>query len=514
MMRLMPTPAPMLRLLVLGSLWLAAASLGPRAAAAENEPFESVRLAVAGRPVEVWTGSFSGNCEQGAQDMLVIAIEGVPPREQRRVLHFPCQAGERLNPQAGREFAVPGDAVAVDAYGPHSELAFLRPSGLQLVSLADPEKHREIHVPGGLPLVPRSRGLSRMPLVGPWGAQGRPGALLPTLTGALAVDLEDGSQRSIELPMMADYETQAPGLPNPVDHFMLERAAWPLLLPGDDDGDGRTDLFALTRWNLAVLRAGEEGLAQQPSRLVELRPFEDRHEIRPEQSGTTYRATDLNADGLTDLVLHRSWGSMMRGRGITSVFFNAGEGARPDASPDVLREREDGFSTIEFLDLDGDGWFEGVETSMDFGLVQAVRMLLTRRGKATVEILTLEREPPHRLVSSWKQDIRFKIDFGEARIEGLFPVLDTDWNADGRNDLLYMESDGEIALRLGKAGARGPSFGNRVAGQSSPFRAGRSASADLDGDGLEDLILYDPQASVGAVWVYYNRGQLPGSPAP
>ena len=498
--------------LVLGSFLAVAVLLGPGRVAAQDEPFESVRLPVDGRPVQVWTGTFSARCERGALDMLVIVIRGAPPREQRSIVHFPCQAGTRLNAEAAQKFAVPRDGVAVDAYGPGSELVFLRPSGLQLVSLADPEKQREIHAPGGLPLVPRSRGLSRMPLVGPWGADGRPAALLPTLTGARVVDMADGSQRSIELPMMADYETQAPGLPNPVDHFMLERAAWPLLLPGDDNGDGRTDLFALTRWNLAVLRAGEEGLPQQPSRLIELRPFEDRHEIRPEQSGTTYRATDLNADGLTDLVLHRSWGSMMRGRGTTSLFFNAGEGVRPDFPPDVLREREDGFSTIEFLDLDGDGWFEGVETSMQFGLVQAVRMLLTRSGKATVEILTLDREPPHRLVSSWKQDIRFKIDFGEARIEGLFPVLDTDWNADGRNDLLYMDSDKEIAVRLGEAGERGPSFSNRVAGQASPLRAGRSTSADLDGDGLEDLILYDPQASVGAVWVYYNRGRLPGSP--
>ncbi|MCS5635721.1 MAG: VCBS repeat-containing protein, partial [Myxococcota bacterium] len=58
----------------------------------------------------------------------------------------------------------------------------------------------------------------------------------------------------------------------------------------------------------------------------------------------------------------------------------------------------------------------------------------------------------------------------------------------------------------------GPRFGPSVARQSSAIRAGRSVEADIDGDGLQDLLIYDPQAPSGALWVYYNRGVLPGSP--
>lgn len=506
--RLQKAPLPtLLPLVAIAALLLAAAPLP-----AAEDPFEAIRLPVPGRPVLVWTGTFSRGCPERAEDILAITLEGTPPHEQRRVILFPCKADARLAADDARVFAMENDAVAVDT-DPHGhELLVLSPAGLRLVDLADPARERTISFPGGLPLMPRTRGLSRIPMAGDWGPRGGPGALVPTLTGAAVVDLEGETQLSLVLPMIADYETNNPGLPDPSDPFLAAQFTWPLLLAGEDNGEQGTDLFALNRWTLAVYHRGEEGFPQRPTRQIELRPFDEKLEIRPEQSETVYRAIDLNSDGLTDLVLHRTWGSLMSGRSITDIYLNHGDGADPNAPPDARRELKDGFSSIEFLDLDGDGWLEGVETSMDFGLLQAVRMLLTRSGKATLKILTLNHNEPYRLTSAWKQDLRFKIDFAEGRIEGLYPILSTDWNADGRNDILLLDSDGELSVRLGKPAAAGPAFGSTVARQPISVRAGQSAEADLDGDGLMDLVLYDPQVSEGALWLYYNRGALPGTP--
>jgi hypothetical protein len=33
----------------------------------------------------------------------------------------------------------------------------------------------------------------------------------------------------------------------------------------------------------------------------------------------------------------------------------------------------------------------------------------------------------------------------------------------------------------------------------------------LNGDGLDDLVAYDPRDVEGRIFVFYNRGQLPGT---
>ena len=483
--------------------------LGPAVLKAAPEPFAGVELPVAGRPVQVWTGQFSQDCGDRGLDLFVLAVEGVPPDERRRVVHLPCRG---MAPSDLRVFELGPDVVAVDSDPQGHRLLMLEPEGLEFADLADPAARTRLPFPGGLPLVPRSRGISRIPMVGPWGANDGAGALLPTLTGASVVDFESGEFSPLRLPMLADYEKQAPGLPDPSDPFLSAQFTWPLLVPGEDDGAPGSDLFALNRWNLSVFRRQDGHLPREASRSVPLRPFEADQETRPEQSETVYRAIDLNSDGLTDLAMHRSWGSLMRGWASTAIYLNRGEGANPAATPDARRKLEDGFSSLEFLDLDGDGWFEVVETSLEFGLVQAVRMLLTRSGKATLSILALSQSEPYRLTSVWKQDIRFKLDFAEARVEGLYPILTTDWNADGRNDILFLDSDGELSIRLGKATRQGIDFGPDAARQEIPLRAGQSSEADLNGDGLADLILFDPRNPQGNVWVYYNRGVLPGTP--
>lgn len=484
--------------------------LGPAVLQAAPEPFAGVEFPVAGRPVEVWTGHFSEGCNEQGEDLFVLAVEGKPPDERRRVVLLPCHG---TTPSDLRVFELGPDVVAVDSDPQGHRLLMLEPEGLEFADLADPTARTRLPFPGGLPLIPRSRGISRIPMVGPWGVDGGAGALLPTLTGASSVDFGSGEFSPIRLPLLADYGKQAPGLPDPSDPFLSAQFTWPLLVAGEDDGAPGSDLFALNRWNLAVFRRADGRLPREASRSVRLRPFEADQETRPEQSETVYRAIDLNSDGLTDLAMHRSWGSLMRGHSSTVIYLNHGAGANPDGPPDARRELKDGFSSLEFMDLDGDGWLEGVETSLEFGLIQAVRMLLTRSGKATLTILALSQSEPYRLTAVWKQDIRFKLDFAEARVQGLYPILTTDWNADGRNDILFLDSDGELSIRLGKATRKGIGFGPDAGRQEIPMRAGRSSEADLNGDGLEDLILFDPRNSQGNIWVYYNRGALPGTPA-
>jgi hypothetical protein len=126
-------------------------------------------------------------------------------------------------------------------------------------------------------------------------------------------------------------------------------------------------------------------------------------------------------------------------------------------------------------------------------------------------VLNAAPTAPGGFVTSWEQDVTFKLDLGEGRIAGFFPTGDGDWNADGRRDLLHPSGDDAMAIRLGEPGALGPTFGKPVGEQPMPLSAGRLRVADLDGDGLDDLVAYDPYDTKGRVFVFYNRGILPGT---
>lgn len=327
------------------------------------------------------------------------------------------------------------------------------------------------------------------------------------------MNLADATTRPLELPLVANYRTWDPDLPGRVRKLMVSEVHWPVLALGDDDGDGdgRIDLFALTRWHVWVFRNGPDGLPEAPSRRVALQPFGAEDEVRFESTDVTYFAADLNGDGLTDLMLHRISGGVMDGNTVTDIHLNTGAGASAATSPDVTLRVEGGFSGVEPMDLDGDGRSEIVETGMQFGIMQIVRVLLTRKTSVSVRILNWDPASPGQFRTSWEQDMTFKLDFGEGRIAGLLPTAEGDWNADGRKDLLYPKGDDRLAIRLGRAGDGGPGFGKTIAEQPIDLAAGRTRVADVNGDGLDDLIAYDPLDASGRILLLTNRGILPGT---
>ena len=352
-------------------------------------------------------------------------------------------------------------------------------------------------------------------MVEDWNGDGAPVALLPTLRGGLLIDLASGATRRLELPLIAQYRTWDPDLPARVRKLMISEVHWPVLMRGDDDGDGRVDLFALTRWRIWVFRNGPAGLPEEPTRRIRLRPFSPEEEVRFEATDVTYFAADLDGDRLTDLLLHRISGGVMDGQTVTDIHLNKGEGAQADGAPDAQLRVERGFSGYEPMDLDGDGRSEIIETSFEFGIMQLIRMLLTRKSNVSVRILNADPDAPGRFRKSWEHDMTFRLNFGEGRIEGLFPTAEGDWNADGRRDLLYPDGRERLAIRLGEAHDGGPGFGKPVARQPIGLDAGRTRVTDVNGDGLDDLIAYDPRDATGRIFVLTNRGILPGTrPAP
>jgi len=491
------------------ALLLAGALAALPAAARGADPFAAERLNVPGRPLEAFAVPADG--ERAPPRLVVLSAEGAAPDERRHASLFAAEPGGPLRPAGS--LAVSPEVVAIDVadVGPGGglEIALLSAQRLELRDLATGASLAARTLEPPLPLPPRSRGLGRQPFLGPWSGDGRISALVPALGGLAEVPLGDGPVRVLGFPLVTDYlsgDADAGVRPG-----MLEaRLAWPEVGRGDDDGDGRPDLVAFSRYDVAVFRSGAHGLPARPSRHVSLRPFSAEEELRYLATSASLFARDLDGDGLVDLVLHRTFGTLLRSDATTSFWRNPGGGADPSAPPDARIAGSGGFGSVFLEDLDGDGRSEALQLFVPFGVVQLVRALLTETVQAELRAYALPGPGLAAARQSFETTLTLGISSEEGRVAGVLPTAAGDWNGDGRRDLLHGESLRRIAIRLGAAGEGGPAFGAPAARQDVAS-ADRAVVADFDGDGLDDLVLYDTRAPSGGVQLLRNRGLLPGA---
>ena len=508
------------RAALLGALLLGLAVAPARAQSGEDpapgpgDLFEVTRLRVPGRALDAVPGRFGGEPAPRARSLVVAVVEGTPPTERRRLVVFGPDARGRLAPEPVARLDVPPEVVAFDvapaARGGPDAIALLSADALRLLRPGTDEPERRVALVPPAPLPPRVRELARLALLADWNGDGVPLALVPSLGGARLVPLDDGGpERLLALPVAAEYELRGPG-PPVRDEWLRAEWIWPVLERADDDGDGRTDLFALTRFGASVHRARDGGLGTLPARSLELRPFLPEEELRHRATSLRLRAVDFDGDRRADVFVHRNAGTLLRSRSLTEVFWNPG-GAEPfPARAGVRREEIGALTTSDPVDLDGDGRHELVETRTAFGVVQLARVLTTRRVEADVRVLSLARGAAPRV--TWSGSLTLRLDFGEGRLVGIVPTPEGDWNGDGRKDVLLGVGADGLAVRLGEARPEGPGFGPIVASQEVPAE-GQAVVSDLDGDGLDDLVLHDPRDADGVVRVLRNLGQLPGTAA-
>ena len=498
-------------------LALAALALGPLAAAAESDdsvPFRTHLHAVRGLILQVWPLAVS-DCEDRSGDLLVLSSEGGPPEQKRFATWMPC--GSALMPGDPSHVVrrLSDSAVAVDVArvpgrsGP--QLLSVSAAGLRIESLAGAPQPVDLPIPGGLPFPPRPWEIGRLPLVDSWNDDGKAAALVPALTGAWLVELPGGAARRIEMPVYASYQSFMPFLPETVWKWLVQEVSWPTLARADDDGDGRRDLFALSRWGIWIYHAGAKGLPSTPSLKLAFVPFDEKAERRQEATAHNYFAQDLDGDTRADLVLNTIQGGLMEGRSTTRIYLNSGHGVDLSSPPAVTRELQGGFSGVDFIDLEDDGVLEILETSFQFGVVQLIRLLVTQQAETTVRILALDATSPGAVRTLFEDQLSLALDFKESRIAGLVPGMG-DWNGDGLLDLYVSRGTDAISFRLGRKSPATARFGSPLSRQPVPLASGTTRIADLNGDGLDEIIVFTSSDPEPRLVVLENLGLLPGSP--
>jgi hypothetical protein len=314
------------------------------------------------------------------------------------------------------------------------------------------------------------------------------------------------------MPIYASYQSYMPDLPETIWKWLVQEVQWPALARADDDGDGRRDLFALSRFSIWIYHAGEGGLPSMPSRKLDFVPFDEKAERRHEASIHNYFARDLDGDSRADLVVNLIEGGLMDGHSTTRIHLNRGDGVSLASAPDVVLEARGGFAGVDFIDLEGDGRLEVLETNFEFGVLQLARMLVTRRAEITIRILSLDPTSPGGVRKLWEDDLSLPLDFREGRFAGMLPGMG-DWNGDGLLDLFVTRGDRAIGFRLGSRTEGAPRFGPPVGTQAVPLASGVSRVFDLDGDGLDEIISFTTTDPAAPLVVLENLGLLPGSPS-
>ena len=488
-----------------GAVALAWASTGAPARSAEapdaGGPFELSTLDVPGRPLDAWSIPDAS----GGDRLIAASVEGSPPDERRHLSVFaPGPAGGvkrelslALPPTSRASTSPISDRTALPSWRSSPETASRSGRSAKAARRNEISRRRSrSRRRRAASCARRSSAASRMAP-----------ALRPSCprSGASSSFLSTAAPPTPS-PFPSTPST-SPGTRPPacVPACSSPSSRGPRLATGNDDGDGRPDLFALSRYDVAVYRSGPEGLPAQPSRRVTLRPFTDDEELRYLASSVSLFARDLDGDGLADLVQHRTFGTLLRSHATTNVWRNRGGGADPTAPPDAQIEGSGGFGSIFLEDLDGDGRLEAVQLLVPFGAVQLVRAVLTDTVQARLRVFrfagpALAAEP------SFADDVTIAVETREGRVAGVLPTVLGDFDGDGLKDLAFGESLVRLVLRLGVRGTRGPGFGPVAARQAMPA-ADRAVVGDFDGDGLDDLAAIDTRSERG-VALLRNRGAL------
>jgi hypothetical protein len=158
-----------------------------------------------------------------------------------------------------------------------------------------------------------------------------------------------------------------------------------------------------------------------------------------------------------------------------------------------------GFSIPEFQDLDGDGRKDLVTVTLDFSILQAVRVLATKRigvglrfhvraqdaGGAFVEVPDLDLEETLRL------------DLNDMKL-GRFARFAGDFDGDGAKDFVRFGRGRTLAVHRGRPGCRYPSKPDLVIElEAEPPEMELIRVADLDGDGRSDVAVTRPRPAPG-----------------
>lgn len=475
---------------------------------ADDEIFAVQEIPYSGRVVTAGFADFNGD---GADDLMLVTLDGIPPDESRTIhVHYQSEGGV-FPEEPSRSVVVPARSAVYDiadvlaAAG--EELVLLRPDAISVISVAtDQLEHWPVPPPTTVGPAEDERGFERYRMVFDEFAE-RQLILVPQI-GALTVLADDGDTlATLDIGRRANYYIDSGGGLLSIESDMQLYFDSPKISVGDIDGDGLADILAATRHELRVfLRDASGGLPAEPSYKLALGLINETDHSRGTGSVVT-SARDIDADGRLDLMVSHIEGTMVDTVTRTRIFMNR-EGRWNLDEPDDEFVSEGSVTSDVLMNIDRDDSLELIRIQFKFSVLEMVELLLTREIDALISIHQLQEDGRFGAEPWSRKKIGTKISFETFRPRGFMPTAGLDLNADGLMDFIASANGKGIEVYLG--GDEGP-FSRRVAMQKMPT-AGIIQLGDFNNDALADFVLFDPQTFDPTVRVGRNLGRLPGVP--
>jgi len=474
-----------------------------------EEPFAMVELTGTGRTVAAEIGDFDGD---GRADLLQIVFTGIPPDDKRVVRLWNQTDKGDLEPKPKYEIPLPDDSAAYDVGDvlpevPGLELVLLRPGGLTILSFSNPAlPQRDVRVEGGtMAAAEDERGLDRLRLVyGEFGKE--PWLLVPMLAQTVFVSPNGVEKARLDVGARANYFVQQRPGPMLVDSDIQLLLDVPRISVGDVDGDGRPDVVGSGRHDVRVFLQRPDGTFRRaPDRVLKLDLVSEQDHLRGSGSVRT-DARDISGDGKLDLLISHLSGGITDAKSDTRIYLNRG-GTWDLSKPDFTCQPSAGWGADQLIDIDHDGRPELMHVSVPFGVLALIQALVTRSIDADVSVYRAEANGGFSKEPWFTRKLSIAISFDTARPLGFVPTGNFDLNGDGYDDLLTPGKGDRIDVWLGSADG----MGSTVAGRQKLPSSGRLRGGDWNGDGLADLLIYDPRQPDAPVQIARNRGLLPGT---
>jgi hypothetical protein len=190
----------------------------------------------------------------------------------------------------------------------------------------------------------------------------------------------------------------------------------------------------------------------------------------------------------------------------TRIYLNR-DGAWNLEKPDFVADGGAGWGADQLVDIDKDGRPELLHVALPFSVLELVEALITRAVDAQITVYRADASGVFASEPWFARKLEIAISFDTGRPKGFVPTGTFDLNGDGFDDLLTPGDGDRVEIWLGSADG----IASNLAGRQEVPANGRVRGGDWNGDGLQDLLLYDPRMPRTPVVIATNRGLLPGT---